>query len=62
MDGRRMRQIYQTVVCRLEMGKSGPPDSYSEEEKKYYSETEKGILDDRKNGFEGTYSFPDDYD
>jgi len=60
LENRRMRQIYQTVVCRLEEGKKGPPASYSEEEKEYYIRTEEGILNDRKEGFEGTYSFPDD--
>ena len=62
LDSRRMNQIFQTVTVRLERGINGPPDSYDEEEKKYYLETEKGILEDRKNGFTGTYSFPNDYD
>ena len=62
LDSRRMNQIFQTVTVRLERGLKGPPDSYSEEEKKYYIATEEGILQDRKEGFKGTYSFPNDYD
>ena len=62
LNGRRMNQIFQTVTVRLEEGRNGPPDSYSEEEKKYYIETEKQILEDRKNGFQGVYFFPNDYD
>lgn len=60
LENRRTRQIYQTVVCRLEEGKKGPPDSLSDEEKAYYIKTEEGILKDRKEGFQGTYNFPDD--
>ena len=62
LESRRMRQIFQTVTVRLERGLKGPPDSYTEEEKKYYAETEKGILKDREEGFTGTYGFPNDYD
>lgn len=62
LSSRDMNQIFQTVTVRLERGLSGPPDSFTDEEKKFYIETEKGILEDRKNGFTGTYSFPNDYD
>lgn len=62
LDSRTMRQIFQTVTVRLERGLKGPPDSFTDEEKKYYLETEKAILEDRENGFKGTYSFPNDYD
>jgi len=61
MDGRRMNQIFQTVTARLKTGKKGPPESYSQEEKEYYKSLEESILENRKNGFTGTYSFPNDY-
>lgn len=50
------------MSCRLEEGKYGPPDSFSEEEKTLYRKMEKSTLDDRKNGRVVTYSFPHDYD
>jgi len=62
LDSRRIRQIYQTMSCRLEEGKYGPPDSFSEEEKTLYREMEKSTLENRKNGRVVTYSFPHDYD
>lgn len=62
MDSRRMNQIFQTMTVRLERGLKGPPDSYTDEEKKLYSEMEKSTLEDRENGFTGTYGFPNDYD
>ena len=62
LDSRRMMQIFQTATVRLEEGLEGPPNSYSDEEKKYYNDTVEGILNDRKDGFKGTYSFPNDYD
>ena len=62
MDTRRRFQIFQTCTVRLKEGMSGPPDSYTDEEKEYYIETEKCILEDRANGFSGTYIFPNDYD
>jgi len=62
LESRRMRQIFQTVTVRMDLGKKGPPDSYSPEEKEYYNSVEKSILKDEKEGFKGTYSFPNDYD
>ena len=62
MDDRRCRQIFQTVMCRLDDGKEGPPDSYSEEEKDYYRKIETGIIQDRETGLIVNYSFPDNYD
>ena len=62
LEGCRCRQIFQTVMCRLERGMKGPPDSYSDEEKDYYRKTEAGILQDREDGLVVNYSFPDSYD
>ena len=62
LSSRDMLQIFQTVTVRLKRGQKGPPDSFTEEEKKYYLATEAGILEDRKEGFQGTYGFPNDYD
>ena len=62
LDGRRERQIFQTVTCRLDDGKKGPPDSYTDEEKKFYAETENEILENRRNGRIVNYHFPNDYD
>ena len=62
LNGRRMNQIYQTMTSRLEMGLSGPPDSYDPEEKEYYIRIERSTLEDRENGFQGVYFFPNDYD
>ena len=62
LNGRRMNQIYQTMTVRLELGLSGPPDSYDPEEKEYYIRIERSTLDDRENGFQGVYFFPNDCD
>ena len=57
---RRHRQIFQTMTVRLDEGKFGPPDSYSEAEKELYRKFEAGCLEDRKNGRMVNYSFPDE--
>ena len=62
LDGRSQRQIFQTVTCRQERGVNGPPDSYNEEEKKWYNDIEKEILENRAAGRIVTYDFPNDYD
>jgi len=62
LDGRSQRQIFQTVTCRLERGVTGQPDSYNEEEKKWYNDIEKEILENRAAGRIVTYDFPNDYD
>ena len=62
LGGSRKNQILQTVIVRLNQGISGPPDSYSEEEKAVYRRVEKDILALRKSGFEGSYMVPSDYD
>ncbi|MBQ8074219.1 MAG: hypothetical protein IJ231_10705 [Clostridia bacterium] len=62
LSGRRMRQISQTVLARLNEGLKGAPASYSEEEKKYYGDFEKEILADRAAGRIVNYDFPNDYD
>lgn len=62
LSGRDMRDIYQTLSCRLDDGKKGPPDSFTEEEKKMYLEMEKSVLADRKAGRIVNYDFPNDYD
>jgi hypothetical protein len=62
LGGCRKNQILQTVIARLNQGMSGPPDSYSEEEKAVYRRVEKDILALRKSGFKGSYMIPSDYD
>ena len=62
LDGRRQRQIFQTVTCRLDEGKKGAPASYSDEEKTYYLSVEKEILENRAAGKTVNYDFPNDYD
>ena len=62
LDSRRMNQIFQTATVRIERGLEGHPESYTDEEKDYYIRTEQGILEDRKNGFQGVYGFPNDCD
>ena len=62
LDSRRMNQIFQTMTCRLDEGLKGPPDSYDPEEKDYYAKIEAEYLENKKEGFKGTYSFPNDYD
>ena len=54
----RKNQILQTVIVRSKQGLSGPPDSYSEEEKAYYRRMEKDILALRESGFRGVYMVP----
>ena len=62
LDGRTRIGVFKTVTCRLDDGKKGPPDSFSEEEKKLYLEYEKEIERNRKAGVIANYSFPNDYD
>ena len=62
IDGRSQRQIFQTVTCRLERGEKGPTDSFNEEEKKWYNDIEKEILENRASGRIVNYDFPNDYD
>ncbi len=62
LTSRERHGILQTVLVRLNEGKSGPPGGYSEEERECYLELEQDILTDRKNGIEANYSFPNDYD
>ena len=40
----------------------GAPDSYPDEEKEYYREMEKDILEIRKAGFQGTFAIPNELD
>jgi len=62
MNGRERMGVFKTVMCRLDDGKKGPPDSFSEEEKKLYLEYEKEIEENKKAGRIVNYSFPNDYD
>ncbi len=62
LDMRRQRQIFQTVTCRMDRREEGPPASYSDEEKAYYLEVEKEIIENRKAGRIVNYDFPYDYD
>ena len=62
LSSSRKNQILQTVIARTKEGLFGPPDSYPDEEKEYYREMEKDILEIRKAGFEGTFAIPNDYD
>ena len=59
---RRENQILQTVTVRIDEGKKGPPDSYTEEEKAFYTALEKDILKSRDNGEVANFSIPSSYD
>ncbi len=48
LDGRRQMQIFKTIMGRLTLSRSGPPDSYTDEEKKCYLAAEQEILENRK--------------
>ena len=62
LSSSRKNQILQTVISRTKEGLLGAPDSYPDEEKEYYREMEKDILEIRKAGFQGTFAIPNDYD
>ena len=62
LSTRRQYQIYQTMSVRLREGTSGPPDSYTDEEKAFYREIEASTLEDKKAGRVTNYYFPDDND
>lgn len=62
LSGRDMRQIFQTVTCRLDRGVKGPPESFTDEEKKCYNDFEKEILENKAAGRIVNYDFPNDYD
>jgi len=59
---RDQRQIFQTLTCRLDRGEKGPPESFTKEEKKFYLDMEKEVLENRKAGRIVNYDFPNDYD
>ena len=62
MNEARKKGIFMTVLVRLREGKKGPPDGYSDAEKKAYSEYEETVLKDRAEGKVVNYSFPNSYD
>ena len=62
LNSSRKNQILQTVISRTKEGLLGAPDSYPDEEKEYYREMEKDILEIRKAGFQGTFAIPNDLD
>lgn len=62
LSTRRMYQIFQTMTCRQDDGRMGPPESYSEEEKKFYLDIEKEYLECKKTGKKVDFYFPNDND
>ena len=62
MDDRASMMVFKTVLARLDEGKKGPPDSFSDEEKKLYREYEKEVSANRDAGVIANYSFPNNYD
>lgn len=62
LSGRDMRDVFQTVTCRLDRGEKGSPASLTDEEKEFYIKMEREILENEKAGRIVNYDFPNDYD
>ena len=57
-----MRDVFQTVTCRLDRGEKGPPASFTDEEKEFYIKMEREIPENEKAGRTVNYGFPNDCD
>ena len=62
LSSKQQMQIFQTMLARLDQGKNGPPDSFTDEEKDWYKKMEESTLEDRQAGRIVNYDFPNDYD
>ena len=56
LTDRRRNAILQTAIIRAERGQRGAPESYGPEEKAYYLDLEKEILDNLSRGIKPNYS------